>query len=181
MHTSLKGQTNEGLGLCSNCCRRQTIPWQNGPREKYICTSGHQSMTGVLYTVCLSLGAGVIYLDLYRSAMPIWILREAREACSHQTTSVGHCTLSSLSLTWLAFGQWLQVQWAAVFGTLKVYSFPLIHLCRVDSSTSNSLDRVITIHVYGVSGYCAFDIFQKVVFCLTLYIEEVNLQTFVMI
>ena len=28
--------------------------------------------------------------------------------------------------------------------------------------------------------YCAFDIFQKVVFCLTLY-TEVNLQTFVMI
>ena len=29
--------------------------------------------------------------------------------------------------------------------------------------------------------YCAFDIFQKVVFCLTLYTEEVNLQVFVMI
>ena len=31
------------------------------------------------------------------------------------------------------------------------------------------------------SSYCAFDIFQKVVFCLTLYTEEVNLQIFVMI
>ena len=31
------------------------------------------------------------------------------------------------------------------------------------------------------AAYCAFDIFQKVVFCLTLYTEEVNLQTFVMI
>ena len=30
-------------------------------------------------------------------------------------------------------------------------------------------------------GYYAFDIFQKVVLCLTLYTEEVNLQTFVMI
>ena len=29
--------------------------------------------------------------------------------------------------------------------------------------------------------YCAFDIFQKVTFCLALYTEEVNLQTFVMI
>ena len=29
--------------------------------------------------------------------------------------------------------------------------------------------------------YCAFDIFQKVVFCLALYTQEVNLQTFVMI
>ena len=29
--------------------------------------------------------------------------------------------------------------------------------------------------------YCAFDIFQKVVFCLALYTKEVNLQTFVMI
>ena len=29
--------------------------------------------------------------------------------------------------------------------------------------------------------YCAFDIFQKVVFCLALYTEEVSLQTFVMI
>ena len=29
--------------------------------------------------------------------------------------------------------------------------------------------------------YCAFDIFQKVVFCLALYTEEVNLQTFAMI
>ena len=28
--------------------------------------------------------------------------------------------------------------------------------------------------------YCAFDIFQKVIFCLTLY-TEVNLQVFVMI
>ena len=28
---------------------------------------------------------------------------------------------------------------------------------------------------------CAFDSFQKVFFCLMLYIEEVNLQTFVMI
>ena len=28
---------------------------------------------------------------------------------------------------------------------------------------------------------CAFDIFQKVVFCLVLYKEEVNLQSFVMI
>ena len=31
------------------------------------------------------------------------------------------------------------------------------------------------------TDYCAFDIFQKLVFCLTLYTEEVNLQTFVMI
>ena len=31
------------------------------------------------------------------------------------------------------------------------------------------------------SIHCAFDIFQKVVFCLTLYTEEVNLQIFVMI
>ena len=31
------------------------------------------------------------------------------------------------------------------------------------------------------SDYCAFDIFQKVVFCLTLYTEEVDLQIFVMI
>ena len=29
--------------------------------------------------------------------------------------------------------------------------------------------------------YCAFDIFQKVVFCSALYTEEANLQTFVMI
>ena len=29
--------------------------------------------------------------------------------------------------------------------------------------------------------YCAFDIFQEVVFCLTIYTEEVNLQNFVMI
>ena len=31
------------------------------------------------------------------------------------------------------------------------------------------------------SCYCAFDIFQKVVFCSALYTEEANLQTFVMI
>ena len=30
-------------------------------------------------------------------------------------------------------------------------------------------------------AYCAFDIFQKVVFCLSLNTKEVNLQTFVMI
>ena len=30
-------------------------------------------------------------------------------------------------------------------------------------------------------SYCAFDIFQKVVFCFVIYTEEVNLQTFVMI
>ena len=29
--------------------------------------------------------------------------------------------------------------------------------------------------------YYAFDIFQKVIFCLVLYTEEVNLQTFVTI
>ena len=29
--------------------------------------------------------------------------------------------------------------------------------------------------------YCVYDIFQKVDFCLALYTEEVNLQTFVMI
>ena len=29
--------------------------------------------------------------------------------------------------------------------------------------------------------YCAFDIFQKVIFCLALYTEEMNLQTSVMI
>ena len=29
--------------------------------------------------------------------------------------------------------------------------------------------------------YCAFDIFQKVDFCLTLYTEEVNLQNLLMI
>ena len=33
----------------------------------------------------------------------------------------------------------------------------------------------------GDLNYCDFDIFQKVVFCLALYTEEVNLQTFVMI
>ena len=30
-------------------------------------------------------------------------------------------------------------------------------------------------------NYCTFYIFQKVIFCLALYTEEVNLQTFVMI
>ena len=34
--------------------------------------------------------------------------------------------------------------------------------------------------LYQISKSCAFDIFQKVVFCLTLF-TEVNLQTFVMI
>ena len=29
--------------------------------------------------------------------------------------------------------------------------------------------------------YCAFDNFQKVIFCLALYTEEINLQNFVMI
>ena len=33
----------------------------------------------------------------------------------------------------------------------------------------------------GSLVYCAFDIFQKVVFCLVLYTKEVNLQTFIMI
>ena len=33
----------------------------------------------------------------------------------------------------------------------------------------------------GLYGYGSFDIFQKVVFSLALYTEEVNLQTFVMI
>ena len=48
-------------------------------------------MTGVLNTVCLSPGAGVIYLDICRSAIPTWILqKEAKEACSNQTPSVGH-------------------------------------------------------------------------------------------
>ena len=37
---------------------------------------------------------------------------------------------------------------------------------------------------YGLkksSDYCDFDIFQKVIFCLALYTEKVNLQIFVMI
>ena len=32
-----------------------------------------------------------------------------------------------------------------------------------------------------ITLYCAFDVFQKVVFCLALYTEEVNLQIFVLI
>ena len=34
---------------------------------------------------------------------------------------------------------------------------------------------------YSLYPYCAFNIFQKIVYCLALYTEEVNLQTFVMI
>ena len=37
------------------------------------------------------------------------------------------------------------------------------------------------ISMYLKIPYCAFDIFQKVIFCLALYTEEVNLQSFVMI
>ena len=33
----------------------------------------------------------------------------------------------------------------------------------------------------SIKHYCAFNIFQKVVFCLVIYTDEVNLQTFVMI
>ena len=43
------------------------------------------------------------------------------------------------------------------------------------------LSNMCPIKLNGEILYCAFDIFQKVVFCLTLYTEEVNLQTFVMI
>ena len=35
--------------------------------------------------------------------------------------------------------------------------------------------------LYMFCLYCAFNIFQKVVLCLAIYTEEVNLQTFVMI
>ena len=43
--------------------------------------------------------------------------------------------------------------------------------------------RANVILLYGdhFYAYCAFDIFQKVDFCLTLYTEEVNFQTFVMV
>ena len=34
---------------------------------------------------------------------------------------------------------------------------------------------------HGIIYYCAFDIFQKVIFCLALYTEEVSLQIFVML
>ena len=37
------------------------------------------------------------------------------------------------------------------------------------------------IEIASDKTYCAFNIFQKVVFCLMLYTEEINLQTFVMI
>ena len=39
---------------------------------------------------------------------------------------------------------------------------------------------VHVLYVIKFSNYCAFDIFQKVIFCLALYTEEVNLQFFVM-
>ena len=39
-------------------------------------------------------------------------------------------------------------------------------------------DEPIYLPIYA---YCAFNIFQKVVFCLMPYTDEVNLQTFVMI
>ena len=41
----------------------------------------------------------------------------------------------------------------------------------------NKKNLYLAIHLI----YCAFDIFRKVVFCLALYTEEVNLQIFGMI
>ena len=52
----------------------------------------------------------------------------------------------------------------------------------VDSNSLNSIQRtmITSASVPNCMYYCAFGIFQKVIFCLVLY-KEVNLQTFVMI
>ena len=58
---------------------------------------------------------------------------------------------------------------------------------RVNSVTDVCSAKIKVIRVYVVDlaedprYYCAFNIFQKVVCCLVLYTDEVNLQTFVMI
>ena len=39
---------------------------------------------------------------------------------------------------------------------------------------------ILLVHTSLKRSYSAFDIFQKVVFCLALYIKEVSLQTFIM-
>ena len=62
---------------------------------------------------------------------------------------------------------------------LYTKSSQLTHLRRVDSFSTTLYHQ--SIYNSSVSAYYAFDIFQKVVFCLALYTEEVNLQTFVMI
>ena len=49
---------------------------------------------------------------------------------------------------------------------------PETGFCLYDNLPSNDQNK---------QTYCAFDFFQNVVFCLALYTEEVNLQTFVMI
>ena len=61
----------------------------------------------------------------------------------------------------------------------------MLYIEKVNLQTSDMIYYKTICHNYTYSQkvlfYCAFDIFQKVVFCLALYTEEVNLQTFVMI
>ena len=58
---------------------------------------------------------------------------------------------------------------------------PALNFTRKCEQGSGILHPWTFISAHPLSNYCALHIFQKVVFCLTLYTEEVNLQTFVMI
>ena len=50
-----------------------------------------------------------------------------------------------------------------------------------DSLTSKDSNVVVISVLMYIIYYSAFDIFQKIVFCMLLYSEKVNLQSFVMV
>ena len=79
-----------------------------------------------------------------------------RSAASHQDL---HCLL--LSLLWDTEHKWVNI-------TL-----------RWDKRGRQRL--ILVCADQDLTQYCAFDIVQKVVFCLALYTAEVNLQNFIMI
>ena len=122
------GKLYEGFKLfhdfCSNHSGKQTIPkWNSLGKTKNTRASVYDRY--LLYCdviVCLNPSAGVKYFDPSRSKMPVWVLsKKAREACSHQVSSVGHCSSSSISRTWFVFGQCLQVKRAAVCWAFSVW------------------------------------------------------------
>ena len=64
--------------------------------------------------------------------------------------------------------------------SLPGVSIPLKYTSLRESDLGRMRTVKVAVLIY-YEDYCAFDIFQKVDFCLALYIEEKNLQTFAVI
>ena len=70
--------------------------------------------------------------------------------------------------------------WPIFHGPVTVKFFHLVQFLSKYWSYSSHPYLTVTYISQSIDFvYCAFDIFQKVVFCLVLYTEEVNLQTFI--